>query len=61
MGGLCLSPRKFGLHASDEELADYVYFWRCCGRQLGVSDTFNLCGQGKDIATSIVQEITDKI
>lgn len=61
MGGLCMVPRKFGLHASDEELADYVYFWRCCGRQLGVSDAYNLCGQGKEIAVSIVEEITNQV
>jgi hypothetical protein len=47
MGALTLpSNTKFGLKATEEELSDYVFFWRCVGRQLGISDDFNLCGRG---------------
>lgn len=31
MGLLVLHSKKFGIRASEEELEDYIYFWRCIG------------------------------
>ena len=45
MGGITTMPTAFGLVATEEDLRGYVYFWKCCGYQLGISDEYNLCGQ----------------
>jgi len=58
MGALTVAPSALGLVATDEELAQYVFFWRCVGRQLGVADEYNLCGGGRAAADRIVNEIT---
>ena len=50
-------PDKIGMHATDEELEDYVFFWRCVGHQLGIPDEFNLCGRGRKNASGIFWEI----
>eukprot|EP01047_Picozoa_sp_COSAG01_P067654 COSAG01_NODE_9599_length_2395_cov_1.369774_1_plen_330_part_00 len=62
MGALTVTPGNvFGLKASPEEISDYVYFWRCVGRQLGISDQYNLCGRGAQNSANIVHEIIDEL
>ena len=45
----------------ESQLSDYVFFWRCVGRQLGIDDRFNLCGGGKRASDAIVQEVTEQM
>eukprot|EP00939_MAST-03C_sp_MAST-3C-sp1_P000314 g314.t1 len=61
MGALTITPSGFGMRLSDEEIDDYVYFWRCVARQLGVMDAYNLCGRGNPTATKLTWEIVDKV
>ena len=61
MGAATTSPTAYGLRVSDAKLSDYVYFWRCVGRQLGIADEFNLCGNGKKNSDAIVNEIIDQL
>eukprot|EP00930_Biecheleria_cincta_P000985 TRINITY_DN102164_c0_g1_i1.p1 TRINITY_DN102164_c0_g1~~TRINITY_DN102164_c0_g1_i1.p1 ORF type:complete len:442 (+),score=74.45 TRINITY_DN102164_c0_g1_i1:147-1472(+) len=61
MGAITILPNKFGIHASNELLEDYVFFWRCVGYQLGVADRFNLCSLGKDVSDNIVWEVIRKV
>lgn len=41
-----LYPQKFGINISDYDLECLLHFWRGIGYLLGVTDQFNLCGQG---------------
>jgi len=59
--GIILNPTRFGLRVSDEDVANYVYFWRCCGYQLGIADEYNLCGRSALTARHIVSQIEDQI
>lgn len=61
MGAASIFPQKLGMHASSQELEDYIYFWRCVGHQLGISDEYNLCSRGKLVADTIVWEIMSTI
>ena len=61
MGPITTAPHKFGLNVSQEEIGNYVYFWKCVGHQLGIRDEFNLCSLGIDQSTNIVHEITQEI
>eukprot|EP01063_Lacrimia_lanifica_P017780 TRINITY_DN24783_c0_g1_i1.p1 TRINITY_DN24783_c0_g1~~TRINITY_DN24783_c0_g1_i1.p1 ORF type:complete len:408 (+),score=135.97 TRINITY_DN24783_c0_g1_i1:47-1225(+) len=61
MGALVVAPQTFGLRLTDEQRSDYVYFWRCVGRQLGVMDKFNLCGRGEAVAAHITWEVLDEV
>jgi hypothetical protein len=61
MGAATKTPEAFGLKVSEAQLSDYVYFWRCVGRQLGISDEYNLCGRGKANSDAIVNEIIDQL
>ena len=56
-----LSPTAFGLRVSDEEIANFVYFWRCVGYQLGIADDYNLCGRSALTTKHIVSQIEDQI
>ena len=46
---------------ADQEFEDYVYFWKCVGRQLGIGDMYNLCSIDKTTSTSIVWEVTNQV
>ena len=61
MGAITTWPTKFGLNATDEELEDYVFFWKCVGRQLGIADDFNLCAQGRATGDKITVELMDQV
>jgi len=61
MGAVTILPKKFGIHASDQDSEDYVYFWKCAGYQLGIADEFNLCSLGKDVADNIIWEIIEDV
>jgi hypothetical protein len=61
MGPFALFAGKFGVHASQQQLDDYGYFWRCVGYQLGISDEFNVCSLGNPATESIIKEIIDKV
>ena len=59
-----LHPTKFGLNgddASNANLAKYISFWRCVGRQLGVDDQYNLCGQDSVTVKNILNEIINHV
>lgn len=69
MGALATIGDKFGLHCPAEQIADYVYFWKCIGHQvcpplrlgssdhqLGLPDQYNLCAGGLTDAQNIVWE-----
>ena len=56
-----LSPTAFGLRVSDEELANFVYFWRCVGYQLGIADDYNICGRSALTTKHIVSQIEDQL
>ncbi|XP_074100389.1 uncharacterized protein LOC141528305 isoform X2 [Cotesia typhae] len=49
LGVLC--PEAIGIHgATDQELEDYCYVWKCFGYLLGIEDEFNFCrGSYEDI------------
>eukprot|EP00756_Hemistasia_phaeocysticola_P001514 Hpha_TRINITY_DN11065_c0_g1::TRINITY_DN11065_c0_g1_i1::g.92710::m.92710 len=61
MGVLVIAPQAFGLKLTQQQTDDYVYFWRCVAHQLGVSDTFNLCGQGNPSSTNITWEVVNQV
>jgi hypothetical protein len=61
MGAITTWPTKFGLSATDEELEDYVFFWKCVGRQLGIADDFNLCAQGRATGDKITEQLMDQV
>ena len=61
MGALVVTPRAFGLHLTSSEIDDYVYFWKCVARQLGVMDKYNLCGVNYKTSESITWEVIDKV
>ena len=46
-----------GLVLKESQLSDYVFFWRCVGRQLGIDDRYNLCGGGLRVSSTIVHEV----
>ena len=61
MGLSTVAPEQLGLVLKESQLSDYVFFWRCVGRQLGIDDRFNLCGGGKRASDAIVQEVTEQM
>eukprot|EP00427_Karlodinium_veneficum_P035270 CAMPEP_0169300168 /NCGR_PEP_ID=MMETSP1016-20121227/67469_1 /TAXON_ID=342587 /ORGANISM="Karlodinium micrum, Strain CCMP2283" /LENGTH=343 /DNA_ID=CAMNT_0009392487 /DNA_START=1 /DNA_END=1030 /DNA_ORIENTATION=+ len=61
MGAVTIVPQKFGLHAADKDLEDYVFFWKCVGHQLGIDDKFNLCSLGKATSDKIVWEVIHEV
>jgi hypothetical protein len=61
---ISMHAEKFGLtgpDGSDANLAKYISFWRCIGRQLGIADEFNLCFEDKDTVTKILGEIINDV
>ena len=61
MGLATVAPDKLGLILTEAQLSDYVFFWRCVGRQLGIEDQYNLCGGGKLVSDKIVNEVTTQM
>ena len=61
MGGITNYPQMCGLRVPKEKIAEYISFWRCVGYQLGVPDSFNLCGGGYADASNIVKEVITKV
>merc|ERR1712178_490646 len=61
VGGINMVPTKFGINVPDEVIADYVFFWKCVGHQLGIDDNFNLCSLGRPTAAKIVEQITNEV
>jgi len=61
IGPMMLQPKLLGIKATEEELGDYVYFWRVVGWCLGIRDEYNMCGLGWDNAVNIAQEVLDNI
>ena len=61
MGALVVTPQAFGLHLTSSEIDDYVYFWKCVARQLGVMDKYNLCGVDYKTSESITWEVIDNV
>jgi len=57
MGLVTVAPLQLGLVLRDSQLSDYVFFWRCVGRQLGIDDRYNLCGGGMRVSSTIVHEV----
>ncbi|CAD6208768.1 GSCOCG00003576001-RA-CDS [Cotesia congregata] len=44
VGLVVLFPEALGIHgATDKDLEDYFYVWRCIGYLLGIEDEFNFC------------------
>lgn len=43
MGAVTMYPEGFGIRCSEQELGDYIYFWRCIGFLLGIKDEYNMC------------------
>jgi hypothetical protein len=64
-GAVTLVPAHFGLTpangGSEQELARYVGFWRCVARQLGLDDSFNLCGAGEQVADAIIRQVIEEV
>ena len=50
-------PRGFGICCTEQELGDYVYFWRGIGYLLGIDDRFNLCDGTYREVYSLCKEI----
>lgn len=50
-----------GIRVSEDDLEDYVYFWKCVGYQLGIDDNFNACSLGKDTVVNITKEYESEI
>ena len=61
VGPIILQTKKCGINATEEELGDYVYFWRVVGWCLGIRDEYNICGLGRKVAVNIAQEVLDTI
>jgi len=61
MGALVVCPTFSGMKLTQQQIDDYVYFWRCVAHQLGVDDKYNLCGRGNPTATSITWEVVNKV
>lgn len=61
MGAISIIPKKFGLHATEQDLADYVFFWKCVGHQLGIDDCFNICSLGKSTSDQIVRQAISSV
>ncbi|EGI64878.1 hypothetical protein G5I_06676 [Acromyrmex echinatior] len=43
MGIILLYPQKFGIYASDEDMAAFCHTWRGIGYLLGIEDQYNFC------------------
>ena len=57
MGGITTQPTAFGLVATEEDLRGYVFFWKCCGYQLGLNDDYNLCGRNRPVINTLIPYI----
>ena len=56
-GAVLLYPDGFGIKCSQEELTDYIFFWRGLGYLMGVDDRYNLCDGTFDEIHSLIKEI----
>ena len=56
-GGVLLYPEGFGIKCSQEELTDYVFFWRGLGYLMGVDDRYNLCNGTFEEIHSLIKAI----
>lgn len=61
IGALVLYPSYFGIHCSEKELDDYIYFWYGVGYALGITDENNICKGGYNQAKKICKEIEEDI
>ncbi len=43
MAPTILYPSHFAIQCTEAELEDYIYFWKCVGYLLGMSDCYNMC------------------
>lgn len=59
--GISIASSKFGARASAKSLDDYLFFWKCVGYQLGISDRFNTCSLGKSISDKLIHEVFDNV
>lgn len=61
MGAIIMYPKQFGIKASQDDLKDYVYFWRWIGYLLGMEDSNNICVNSLEEAIAICHEIENDI
>ena len=61
MGAITMYPTGFGISPTQEELEDYIYFWRGIGYLLGIKDKYNICGEKYEETMSICKEIEEKV
>ncbi|KAK3093060.1 hypothetical protein FSP39_010610 [Pinctada imbricata] len=59
IGFLVLKPDKVGITCTEEELEDYMYFWKWIGIHLGISNHNNICYHGYRHALNVCQDIDD--
>ncbi|XP_052272649.1 uncharacterized protein LOC127873084 isoform X2 [Dreissena polymorpha] len=60
-GLIIMYPREYGVRATQEQLDDYVYFWRWISYCLGIDDRYNLCTDGYERAVSLCAAIETDI
>ncbi len=48
---------QLGIHCHQEDLDDYVFFWRGIGYLLGIEDRYNLCTGGYHSACQLLRQL----
>jgi len=61
IGPIVMHPKELGINARQEDIDDYVYFWRVIGWCLGIRDDYNMCGGGGNCAKTIAKQVEQQI
>lgn len=62
MGAVSMYPKGFGLVCvSQQDVEDYIFFWRCIGFQLGIMDEYNICSGNYQQHQFICHQIQNEI
>ncbi|XP_067680749.1 uncharacterized protein [Haliotis asinina] len=61
MGCIVLYPEYFGVPFHQQQIDDYVHFWKGMGYLLGISDKYNICNGGYSCAREKCKAIEQRV
>eukprot|EP01125_Pyxidicula_operculata_P022109 TRINITY_DN8892_c0_g1_i1.p1 TRINITY_DN8892_c0_g1~~TRINITY_DN8892_c0_g1_i1.p1 ORF type:complete len:350 (+),score=51.39 TRINITY_DN8892_c0_g1_i1:21-1070(+) len=56
--GLVKYPQHFGMKVTSEEMDGLIFFWRCIGYAMGISDELNTCASYEKVM-SVIKDFTE--
>ena len=61
MGAVSMYPHGFGIRCTQQQIEDYIFFWRGIGYLLGIDDKYNMCSGTYQQTRAVCKEIEQKL